>query len=61
MIVLTNNLEKNKKYCEVIESKITLDAKPVAMKLVKTEDDRPEGIELIGEKSGIVKWLEKLH
>lgn len=44
------DLEKNKKYCEVIESKIKLDAKPVAMKLIKTEEDLPEGYELIGEK-----------
>ena len=41
------NLETNKKYCEVIESKIKLDAKPVAMKLIKTEEDLPEGYELI--------------
>ena len=39
---MANNLEINKKYCEVIESKISLDAKPVAMKLIKTEDDVPE-------------------
>ena len=44
------NLETNKKYCEAIESKIKLDAKPVAMKLIKTEDDLPEGYDLIGEK-----------
>ena len=44
------NLETNKKYCEVIESKIKLDAKPVAMKLIKTEEDLPEGYELIDEK-----------
>ena len=44
------NLEKNQKYCEAIESKIKLDAKPVAMKLLKTEDELPEGIELIDEK-----------
>lgn len=44
------DLEKNKKYCEVIESKIKLDAKPVAMKLIKTEDDLLEGYELIDEK-----------
>ena len=44
------NLEKNQKYCEVIESKIKLDAKPVAMKLIKTEDDLPEGYDLIDEK-----------
>lgn len=44
------NLEKNQKYCEVIESKIKLDAKPVAMKLIKTEGDLPEGYELIDEK-----------
>ena len=36
------NLEKNQKYCEAIESKIKLDAKPVAMKLLKTEDELPE-------------------
>ena len=44
------NLEKNQKYCEVIEGKINLDAKPVAMKLLKTEDDLPEGYDLIDEK-----------
>ena len=47
---MTDNLEINKKYCEAIESKIKLDAKPVAMKLIKTEDDLPEGIDLIDEK-----------
>ena len=45
-----SNLETNKKYCEVIESKIKLDAKPVAMKLLTSEDDIPDGIELINEK-----------
>ena len=45
-----SNLETNKKYCEVIESNIKLDAKPVAMKLLKSEDDIPDGIELINEK-----------
>ena len=44
------NLEKNQKYCEVIESKIKLDAKPVAMKLLKTEGDLPEGYDLIDKK-----------
>ncbi|MER2014000.1 MAG: DUF169 domain-containing protein [Methanobrevibacter sp.] len=44
------NLEKNQKYCEIIESKIKLDAKPVAMKLIKTEGDLPEGYDLIDEK-----------
>ena len=44
------NLETNKKYCEVIESKIALDCKPVAMKLIKTEEDLPEGYDLIDEK-----------
>ena len=48
---MTNsNLEKNKKYCETIESKIKLDAKPVAMKLIKTDDDLIEGYDLIDEK-----------
>ena len=45
-----SSLEKNKKYCEVIEGKINLDAKPVAMKLIKTEEDLPEGYDLIDEK-----------
>ena len=44
------NLETNKKYCEVIESKIKLDAKPVAMKLIKTQEELPEGYDLIDEK-----------
>lgn len=44
------NLDTNKKYCEVIESKIDLDTKPVAIKLIKSEEDLPEGIELIDEK-----------
>ena len=44
------NLEKNQKYCEAIESKIKLDAKPVAMKLIKSEDDLIEGYDLIDEK-----------
>ena len=47
---MADNLETNKKYCEVIESKIKLAAKPVAMKLIKTEDDLPDGISLIDEK-----------
>ena len=44
------NLETNKKNCEIIESKIKLDAKPVAMKLIKTEEDLIEGYDLIDEK-----------
>ncbi|WP_458454487.1 DUF169 domain-containing protein [Methanobrevibacter sp.] len=44
------SLETNKKYCEKIESKINLDAKPVAMKLIKSEDDLPEGYDLIDGK-----------
>ena len=47
---MADNLQTNKKYCEVIESKINLDSKPVAMKLIKSEADLPEGIDLIGEK-----------
>lgn len=47
---MTNNLEKNRKYCEIIESKIKLDTKPVAMKLIKTKVDLPEGYDLIDEK-----------
>ena len=47
---MANNLETNKKYCEIIESKIKLDSKPVAMKLIKSENNIPEGIDLIDEK-----------
>ncbi|MBE6499627.1 MAG: hypothetical protein E7Z80_03635 [Methanobrevibacter thaueri] len=47
---MSDYLTKNKKYCEVIESKINLDAKPVAMKLIKTENDLPEGYDLIDKK-----------
>ena len=47
---MADNLQTNKKYCEVIESKINLDTKPVAMKLIKSEADLPEGIDLIGDK-----------
>lgn len=44
------NLEKNKQYCEVIESKVKLDVKPVAIKLIKSEEDFIEGYDLIDEK-----------
>ena len=47
---MSSYLEKNQKYCEVIESRVKLDAKPVAMKLIPTEEDLPEGYELIDEK-----------
>lgn len=47
---MADNLDINKKYCEIIESKIKLDSKPVAMKLLKTESDLPEGYDLIDEK-----------
>ena len=47
---MSSLLETNKKYCEVIENKIKLDAKPVAIKLIPTEDDLIEGYDLIDEK-----------
>ncbi|MBR0271738.1 MAG: DUF169 domain-containing protein [Methanobrevibacter sp.] len=47
---MTNNLEKNQKYCEVIASNVKLTCKPVAMKLIESEEDIPEGYELISEK-----------
>ena len=53
------NLEKNQKYCEAIESKIKLDAKPVAMKLIKTEDDLPDGYDLIDEKGRHCEMVRK--
>ena len=45
-----SDLEKNQKYAEVIGSKVKLTCKPVAMKLLKSEEDIPEGLELISEK-----------
>ena len=47
---MTDNLEKNQKYCEVIDSKVKLTSKPVAMKLIQSEEEVPEGYELISEK-----------
>ena len=45
----STDLEKNQKYAEVIASKVKLTCKPVAMKLI-SEDEIPEGFELIDEK-----------
>ena len=47
---MSSELEKNQKYCEVIGSKVKLITKPVAMKLIKSEDEVPEGFNLIDEK-----------
>jgi len=46
----SNALEKNKKYNEVISNKVKLTCKPVAMKLIQSEDEIPEGIGLINKK-----------
>lgn len=47
---MSSELEKNQKYCEVIGSKVKLITKPVAMKLIDSEDEIPEGFDLISEK-----------
>lgn len=47
---MISELEKNQKYCDVIGSKVKLITKPVAMKLIKSEDEIPEGFNLIDEK-----------
>lgn len=47
---MSSDLEKNQKYAEVIGEKVKLTCKPVAMKFVESEDELPEGIELIDEK-----------
>ena len=47
---MSSDLEKNQKYAEVIASKVKLTCKPVAMKLIESEDDVPEGFELIDQK-----------
>ena len=47
---MSSELEKNQKYCDVIGSKVKLITKPVAMKLIKSEDEVPEGFNLIDEK-----------
>ncbi len=46
----SENLSKNQEYNEVIKSKVKLTCKPVAMKLLKSEDEIPEGFDLIDEK-----------
>ncbi|MCR5026027.1 MAG: DUF169 domain-containing protein [Methanobrevibacter sp.] len=46
---MSTDLETNQKYAEVIASKVKLTCKPVAMKLI-SEDEIPEGFELIDEK-----------
>ena len=51
VLYMTNSiLQKNKEYYDVFASKIDLTTKPVAMKLIKTENDLIEGYELIDEK-----------
>ncbi len=44
------NLELNKEHANVFEENIKLTCSPVAIKLLKSEDEVPEGIERIGEK-----------
>ncbi|MBQ8017250.1 MAG: DUF169 domain-containing protein [Methanobrevibacter sp.] len=43
-------LVENQRYSEVIEEKINLDSKPVAIKLIDSEDEIPEDVKLIDEK-----------
>ena len=51
VVIMSNeNLSRNQKYAEVIKSKVKLTCMPVAMKLMESEDDIPEGFELIDEK-----------
>ncbi len=45
-----DNLSKNQRYAEIIESKVKLTCMPVAMKLIESENDIPEGYKLIDEK-----------
>lgn len=47
---MSSELEKNQKYYDVIGSKVKLITKPVAMKLIKSEDEISEGFNLIDEK-----------
>ena len=47
---MSSDLEKNQKYAEVIASKVKLTCKPVAMKLIESENDVPEGFKLIDQK-----------
>lgn len=43
-------LDVNKEYADVIEENVKLTCSPVAVKLIKSEDEVPEGIDLIDEK-----------
>lgn len=45
-----NYLEINKEYAKVFEDNVKLLSSPVAVKLVKSQDEIPEGIELVDEK-----------
>ena len=56
---MSSELEKNQKYCDVIGSKVKLITKPVAMKLIKSEDEIPEGFNLIDEKVRHCKMVRK--
>jgi uncharacterized protein (DUF169 family) len=47
---MSSELEKNQKYNEIIGSKVKLITKPVAMKLIESENEIPEGFDLIDEK-----------
>ena len=44
---MSSELEKNQKYNEIIGSKVKLITKPVAMKLIESENEIPEGFDLI--------------
>ena len=56
---MSSYLETNQKYCKAIESKVKLDAKPVAMKLIASEDDLIEGYDLIDEKIRHCEMVKK--
>ena len=47
---MSSDLEKNQKYEEVISSKVKLTCTPDAMQIIESEDEVPEGFDLIGEK-----------
>lgn len=52
-------LTKNQEYYKVFDEKIKLTSSPVAMKFVDSEDEVPEGIELISEKVRHCEMVKK--
>lgn len=52
-------LEKNKKYYKVLNNKLNLTSRPVAIKLIDSENDVPENIKLLNDKIRHCEMVKK--